>query len=86
MADCPPPTPTSARLWCDIKGSRWSVTLNFAAPIDPRAGHQVGIEIRTSTGGKPYVDKIFGPNQHDSWLYKNAGQEFQSSVQSDTEQ
>ena len=50
--------------------------MNFAAPIDPKAGHQVGIDIRTNSGGRPYVDMIFGPHQLDSWLYKNSAQDF----------
>jgi hypothetical protein len=59
------------------QGDWLDVTLNFAAPIDPEAGHQVAIQIRTDAGGpQPYVDMIFGPDQHDSWLYKNSSQDF----------
>ena len=58
------------------QGDWLDVTLNFAAPIDPKSGHQVAIQIRTDAGAQPWVDMIFGPDQHDSWLYKNSAQDF----------
>ena len=58
------------------QGEWLDVTLNFAAPIDPKAGHQVAVYIRTDSGAQPYVDMIFGPDQHDSWLYNSAGGDF----------
>ena len=58
------------------QGESLAITMNFAAPTDPKAGHQVGIDIRTDSGAQPFVDMIFGPQQHDSWLYKSPGGAF----------